>query len=209
MSQNIIAEKAANMKKNDLEKIYKYIYEGKCDGTSLFSKLDFDPEAIIGFVGTISARSIDINLVNSVAEQTPKWIYLFVGPCENDVKRRLECRNVFVLPAVNGKRIPYVIKSFDVGIIPYNCRDSSMDYVFPRKTCEFMAAGLPVVSTPLLEQRSLQPYVRIADTTDAFIDELGKAIESREDNNKVKLFAKQFDWNRLLRLLLKKIEENG
>lgn len=59
----------------------------------------------------------------------------------------------------------------DVGIVPYNTSDAFNRGSFPLKTLEYMAAGLPVVSTPLPSSIWLSTnLISIEQEPEAFAD---------------------------------------
>ena len=81
-----------------------------------------------------------------------------------------------------------------------------MDYIFPRKACEYLAAGKPVVSTALPEIRELRPYVRIADDADEFEKKIEESFKDADTEDK-KRFAKNFDWNVLMQELIEELSK--
>lgn len=162
---------------------------------------------IVGFIGTVGRRRINFSLVHTIAAAHPEWQFVFVGPGTNKDKEKLkgEFENIEVRDAVEGKQIPGTIEQFDVGIIPYNHCKADMDYVFPRKACEYLAAGIPVVSTSLPEVEVLKPYVHTADTAEEFSAAIEYLVGSN-DREANKRFAAQYDWNFLMSELIKKLQ---
>lgn len=161
----------------------------------------------IGFVGDISRRRLNYSLIRTAAALHQEWQFVFVGPGIEEDKAKLidGLENIRCDAPVSGSEVPAVIADFDVGIIPYNHDTQNMDYVFPRKACEYLASGKPVVSTDMPEIRYLQPFIRIAETPEEFC----KAIEDAlQDNNleERRKFAEQYDWNLLLEELFSKLE---
>lgn len=161
----------------------------------------------IGFIGHISQRSLNFGLVKVCAQMRPNWKFIFVGPGTPDDKRLLEGDNIIVRDAVGGDQIPAVIYEFDVGIIPYNIEKMDMDYVFPRKACEYLAAGKPVVSTPLQEVEVLKPFVKTADNPQNFIAEIESSLQEELSKEARMDFVKQFDWESLMGALIQKLQK--
>lgn len=169
----------------------------------------------LGFVGDISPRRINYRLVKSAANARPQWKFLFVGPGTEEDKEKLkqDIGNIEVLGAVPGTEIPNIIQKFDVGMIPYNVEKEDMDYVFPRKACEYLAAGKPVVSTPLKEINCLTPYVQVAANPEEFT----RKVEDTVNEDKItvkdrKVFAQKYDWNFLMKglvAILSQSDESG
>lgn len=159
----------------------------------------------IGFIGHISKRSINYNLVQSVAAARPDWTLLFVGPGTEEDKNALKegYPNIVIQDPVSGTEVPRVIRDFDIGMIPYNTEKADMDYVFPRKACEYLAAGKPVISTPLKEVECLRPYVQVATDAEGFIRKAEEVTDENEIATEARrTFAKKYDWDFLMKGLV-------
>lgn len=169
----------------------------------------------IGFIGHISKRSINYNLVQSVAAARPDWTLLFVGPGTEEDKNALKegYPNIVIQDPVSGTEVPRVIRDFDIGMIPYNTEKADMDYVFPRKACEYLAAGKPVISTPLKEVECLRPYVQVATDAEGFIRKAEEVTDENEIATEARrTFAKKYDWNFLMKglvAILSQPDESG
>jgi glycosyltransferase involved in cell wall biosynthesis len=73
------------------------------------------------------------------------------------------------------EQLPSVLRGADAAIVPY-LLDGEMRSVFPMKIYEYLAAGRPVVSTPL-ETLVDVPEVLKAATAEEFAARLEEAIE--------------------------------
>lgn len=169
----------------------------------------------IGFIGHISKRSINYNLVQSVAAARPDWTLLFVGPGTEEDKNALKegYPNIVIQDPVSGTEVPRVIREFDIGMIPYNTEKEDMDYVFPRKACEYLAAGKPVISTPLKEVECLKPYVQVATDAEGFIRKAEEVTDENEFATEARRsFAQRYDWDFLMKglvAILSQPDESG
>ena len=169
----------------------------------------------IGFIGHISKRSINYNLVQSVAAARPDWTLLFVGPGTEEDKNALKegYPNIVIQDPVSGTEVPRVIREFDIGMIPYNTEKEDMDYVFPRKACEYLAAGKPVISTPLKEVECLKPYVQVATDAEGFIRKAEEVTDENEFATEARrTFAQKYDWDFLMKglvAILSQPDESG
>jgi glycosyltransferase involved in cell wall biosynthesis len=76
--------------------------------------------------------------------------------------------NVHVLGPRPYAELPAYVQSFDVGIIPYVENDWTRA-VDPLKLLEYLAAGIPVVASPLPEVEKYRDVVRIAPLGDPFV----------------------------------------
>lgn len=176
-----------------------------CSRFSIEAKKVSQQSPTIGFIGHISRRSIDYNLVQSVAAARPDWTLLFVGPGTEEDKNALKegFSNIVMQDAVSGTEVPRVIREFDIGMIPYNTEKEDMDYVFPRKACEYLAAGKPVISTPLKEVECLKPYVQVATDAEGFIRKAEEVTDENEFATEARrTFAQKYDWDFLMKELV-------
>ena len=137
---------------------------------------------IVGYHGAV-ARWFDFDLFEAVAGSLPEYDFVIVGPVDDDASERVSglspLPNVHIVGAVPSNDIPNYVASFDVGIIPFVV-DELTRGVSPLKMYEYLAARVPVVSTPLPVCKA-HPVVRTASTPEAFAAELVEAIEGRTD----------------------------
>lgn len=184
-------------------------------GVSKKAPADPKKQVVLGFVGNISKRRINYGLIRSIAEDRPQWKLLFVGPGTEEDKEELRrgIRNIEIRNAVPGAKIPDVIREFDVGIIPYNIEKEDMDYVFPRKACEYLAAGKPVICMPLKEVECLKPYVQVVTDAESFIRKAEEVTDENEIATEARrTFAQKYDWNFLMKglvAILSQPDESG
>jgi len=137
------------------------------------------PRPIIGFFGDISEKTIDMALVEFVAEKLPDMSLVFAGSISADVHRLRRLHNVYLLGQKPYNQIPLYGKEFDVAIMPWN-KSKWIRFCNPVKIKEYLALGKPVVSTYYPEIEPYTDLVYIARDYDAFITCIHKAIQ--EDN---------------------------
>lgn len=128
------------------------------------------PGPVAGFVGHLNSRT-DLALLEAVASAGASL--LLVGPRDPSFEpTRFEAllarpRVTYVGPRRFEELLPY-LKTIDVGIVPYANTQFNRNS-FPLKTLEYLAAGRPVVSTPLPAVRSLRTdLVALAETPEDF-----------------------------------------
>lgn len=97
-----------------------------------------------GYIGTIS-EWFDWGWIKALAEQFPAATIKLVGPLKVLKPRDLPA-NVQLLPAVPHTEVPALLATFDAGLIPFLVNDIT-EYVDPVKYYEYLASGLPVLST--------------------------------------------------------------
>lgn len=109
----------------------------------------------IGFYGVIDER-FDIELIRGIAEQRPDWQLMLIGPIVKIDEATLpEFPNIHYLGQRSYEELPAYLSGWDVALIPFLLNDSTR-YISPTKTPEYLAAGIPVVSTPIKDV--IRPY---------------------------------------------------
>jgi glycosyltransferase involved in cell wall biosynthesis len=124
------------------------------------------PEPRLVFTGAIAAKKLDLDLLAGVARARPEWTVALVGPVGlgdpgTDVSALAALPNVHLLGARSHDALPQVLRGADVALIPYR-RSALTDSIHPMKVDEYLAAGVPVVATPLPALRDL-PAIAVAD----------------------------------------------
>lgn len=145
---------------------------------------------VIGFWGLIH-EWIDLDLIKTIAERHPDWTIALVGkagvPC--DLFNGLP--NIHLIGTRPYAALPEFAKGFTAAILPFKVNRLT-ENVNPIKLREYLAAGLPVVSTALPEVRHYAGVVRIGRTVDEFVHELELAVqETGEDAKRKRMDAVQ------------------
>ena len=135
--------------------------------TPIPSDIQTIPRPVIGFFGLI-AEWIDLPLVRALALARPDWSIVLVGKATTDLGPVTGLPNVHLLGQRPYGTLPGYCKAFDVGIIPFRVNELTLK-ANPLKLREYLAAGLPVVSTDLPEVRKYASLVRLATDPDTFL----------------------------------------
>jgi glycosyltransferase involved in cell wall biosynthesis len=111
------------------------------------------PAPRIVFTGAIVTTKLDLDLLVALARAKPDWSFALVGPVgpgdpNADVSSLRAEPNIHLLGPRAYEQLPSVLRTANAGLIPY-ARNPLTDSIFPMKVYEYLAAGLPVVSTPL------------------------------------------------------------
>jgi glycosyltransferase involved in cell wall biosynthesis len=126
------------------------------------------PRPRIVFTGAIVAKKLDVPLLAALARARPGWSFALVGPIGmgdpgTDVSALAAEPNIHLLGTRTYAQLPAVLRAADAGLIPY-ARNALTKSIFPMKVYEYLAAGLPVVATPL---PALSDVAEIATASDA------------------------------------------
>jgi glycosyltransferase involved in cell wall biosynthesis len=135
------------------------------------------PRPVIGYYGLIHEHQ-DLNLVAAIARRRPQWSFALVGKVQIDVERFRSVPNMHFLGQKPHAELPHYSRGFDVAIIPHKVNELTLN-MNPIKLPEYLAAGLPVVASPLPEVRRYEPEVRIAHDVEGWIAALEQAIADR------------------------------
>ena len=104
----------------------------------------------IGYFGVIDER-MDLGLVNALAELRPEWQFIMIGPVVKINPESLPRRdNLHWLGQKSYSELPAYLSGWDAGFMPFALNDATR-FISPTKTPEFLAAGVPVVSTPIVD----------------------------------------------------------
>ncbi len=111
------------------------------------------PSPRIVFTGAIVSIKLDMALIAELARLRPQWSFALVGPIgpgdpHTDVSSLRAEPNIHLLGARSYAQLPEVLRAADAGLIPY-ARNELTESIFPMKVYEYLAAGIPVVATPL------------------------------------------------------------
>jgi glycosyltransferase involved in cell wall biosynthesis len=111
------------------------------------------PHPRIVFTGAVVATKLDVELLEGVARARPDWTLALVGPVgagdpQTDISRLERLPNLHLLGARRYEALPDVLRGADVALVPYAINELTRS-VFPMKVFEYLAAGLPVITTPL------------------------------------------------------------
>ena len=136
------------------------------------------PHPRVGFAGVIDER-MDLDLVGALADLRPDVHFVMIGPVVKIDPATLPQRpNIHWLGGKSYKELPEYLSGWDAAMLPF-AHNESTRFISPTKTPEYLAAGLPVVSTSITDV--VRPYgaerlVRIADDAATFATELDAAL---------------------------------
>ena len=153
---------------------------------------------IIGYIGAVS-NVFDQDLVIGIAKIFKNYEIHIIGPIFVDISKLLNVENIKFFNQIKHNKLQDQMVNFDLGIIPYYINKYT-DCVYPCKLNEYLALGLPVVSTNIFELRNKvvkDPNIfSIGKNKQDFCEKI--LFELKNDNNKkIKnriLYAKKNSW---------------
>ena len=132
----------------------------------------------LGFFGVIDER-MDLELLAGVAAARLDWNFVLLGPVVKIDEQRLpRAANIHYLGGKSYQELPNYVSGWDVALLPF-ARNEATEFISPTKTPEYLAAGLPVVSTSIRDV--VRPYealglVRVADSVWDFVEACDAAL---------------------------------
>jgi UDP-galactopyranose mutase len=136
------------------------------------------PHPRLGFYGVIDER-LDLEVVDRLAEAHPEWQVVLVGPVVKIDPMRLPRReNIHYFGQRSYEELPRYLAGWDVCLLPF-ARNDATRFISPTKTLEYMAAELPIVSTPITDVA--EPYghiVYLGGTPEEFVRACEAAMSS-------------------------------
>ena len=154
----------------------------------------------IGFSGVIDER-FDTELLGAIAARRPDWQFILIGPVVKINPAILpQGPNVHYLGLKSYNDLPTYFSHWQAAILPFALNESTR-FISPTKTPEYLAAGLPVISTPI--QDVVTSYGRydqvwIANSVDTFEQAIEEALAKQNslDWSNVDTFLHHHSWDR-------------
>ncbi|MDP3149542.1 MAG: glycosyltransferase [Ignavibacteria bacterium] len=157
-------------------------------------KLSDIKKPIIGFFGLIS-EWVNIEILSSLAKTFPNCSIVLIGDAAVEVSQLRKYSNIYLLGKVPYTELPSYASNFDVGIIPFKINELTAA-VNPLKLIEYLALGLPVVTTPMCEVEKFKEYIYIANDSIEFNNMVALAIknDTMEMKEKRKKIVLNYSW---------------
>jgi UDP-galactopyranose mutase len=170
------------------------------------------PGPRFGFYGVVDER-MDLDLLARLADARPQWSIVIVGPVvkisEDDLPRR---PNLHYLGGKGYAELPGYLRGWDVALMPFAINEATR-FISPTKTPEYLAAGRPVVSTPITDV--VRHYggieaVKIADGPEAFVSACDAALALSQTpgswQREVDGVLAQISWDRTFRQMAELVD---
>ncbi|MBP7937175.1 MAG: glycosyltransferase [Phycisphaerae bacterium] len=142
------------------------------------------PKPVFGFVGVVG-EWVDMELMAGLARKQPNGSVVVIGPVAGPRGSGSHLPNLHWLGPKDHSELPNYLKGFDVGLIPF--RKVPLTYhANPIKLYEYLAAGVPVVSTHLPAVRPLPGSVWLADDIAGTVNCCGQATQHNSTEERLR-----------------------
>ena len=147
------------------------------------------PRPRLVYHGVLSDYKVDFQLLLDAARLKKDWHWVIIGEERQGQKSPLveqlrELKNVHFLGYKSYEELPRYLQRMDVGLLPSLLNEYTRS-MFPMKFYEYIAAGLPVVSTPLDFTKEIKEALKISGNLSDFIDgiqiQINKGLISYKD----------------------------
>jgi glycosyltransferase involved in cell wall biosynthesis len=170
------------------------------------------PEPRIGYIGVLSDFKVDFDLLYNIAIIKKSWQIILIGEeregqSDQNLKKLSKLRNVHLLGHKSYAELPSYLSYIDVGLLPSKI-NSYTKSMFPMKYFEYIASGVPVVSTPLdfLGKEINRRGIQIAHDLPSFIEGVEKQLcDGRLDRSASVMEVGDNTWDGRLNKMLEKI----
>lgn len=171
-----------------------------------FARFVAGASGVAGYYGAI-ARWMDFGLLHDAARRRPWWRFVLIGPVYDEAGRRglasLSEPNVLWLGPRPYESLPGYLSAFDVALIPFVV-DEITRATSPLKLYEYLAAGKPVVTTPMPEclahpevltatdgasLAAALPTARAQACDPAFVESMRRVVESNSWERRLDVLA--------------------
>jgi len=166
------------------------------------------PRPRIGHVGRLM-RCLDLGLLREAAAARPEWTFIHIGPIapEVDASPLQSLPNFHFLSARPQSEIPACLKGLDAALMFFR-KNRFTDGVDPLKLYEYIAAGLPVVSTPFGTIRETDGTLWVASDPSGYVEAIEQALTRVGPQRRIAglLMAKSRDWSVLAGRMMEALE---
>ncbi|HEU4460288.1 MAG TPA: glycosyltransferase [Methylibium sp.] len=134
----------------------------------------------LGFFGVIDER-LDLALIDALAAAHEDWQVVMVGPVVKLDDVALPRRpNLHWLGQQPYAVLPHLVAGWDACLMPFAINEHTR-YISPTKTLEYLAAGKPVISTPVRDVVDMyRGVVSVAPDAPRFIAACAHALQQDE-----------------------------
>ena len=163
---------------------------------------------VIGYVGSIFDW-LNKPWIKKAAEKYKEWNFIFIGPIETDISELKNIHNIHFYGPKEYKVLPQYLKGFSVATIPFVFNKVTLR-ASPIKFYEYLASGIPIVSSNLPDLKSFKDYAYLVDDYDSYEQSLFNAVnnDNHELKNKRMNLSKKYSWTSRFKMIDKIIDDN-
>ncbi|MEO0897504.1 MAG: glycosyltransferase [Bacteroidota bacterium] len=150
----------------------------------------------VGYWGSIDDRT-DFDLIQRCLDAYPEVEFLLIGKIDERVKdeKVLQNERIHLPGPLPPDELPKWSQQMIMGIIPF-VNNGFTAGIYPMKINEYLACGLPVLTTDFGDIQDFNSIAHIATDKEGFVHKMGMILSSDEciDRNELMEFARQNSW---------------
>jgi len=167
------------------------------------------PRPRIGYLGLLS-HFLDFELLETLRRARRGGTLVLLGPGDPatgaQVRALAAREGVAVLGPKRYEDVPAFLQGLDLGVIPFRASEPHVQGINPNKVYQYLAAGLPVVTTPVLDLEPVPPVLQFAASVPEWERAVARALEAAHDPEASRALARPHDWDRLSEHMVAEIE---
>ena len=172
------------------------------------------PEPRVVYAGTL-ANWVDYRLLTEIACGLPGVSFVLIGYIHalaprDDVNRLCALPNVHHLGYKNFADLPRYYRRASVAIVPYQPDNEHIRYSTPTKFMDYLAGGLPVVSTRFPAAELMKDVVETSSTPNEFAAAIRRALKEGppEEARRRRAYAENRTWERQVASMCRHIQKH-
>jgi len=165
------------------------------ENTIIPSELKNIEGTVIGYVG-VTYDLIRLDILEHIAKMRPQWTFIMIGPIHINLKRFKKYPNIKFLGVKKKEEIPNYLKRFDVCLNLFKETEFTKR-INPLKVYEYLAAGKPVVSVPMIELEKFSSLIHLEKDKEKFLAKIELALNENKLENieKRRETIKDYSWD--------------
>ena len=151
---------------------------------SCHPELNYLKRPIIGYFGAIDDYATDMKLFKLVAQSLPGMSFVLIGSSTVDISDITSLPNVHYFGFRPYEEIPKFGAGFDVGIMPW-FQNEWIECCNPIKLKEYLALGIPIVTTPIPQVDEYPNLLSVATTPQEFVAAIRNCLTTNDEHSKL------------------------
>lgn len=202
-----IADLSYYYKIKDLQNVHLGLVAGGVDNEhfAICSESNDNKRITIGFAGTVDCR-IYFAMVQYICEAFPDCDVVFAGDIFGEYPAWLDgYENLYYIGQVSYDKLPEVIQSFDVAILPFY---GEYKQRIPNELFQYLACGKVVVTSDMPNLPTCKAIYRSKSVAEA-VANVKRALEERQNPEVIrsaKMVAQESDWRVVAEKIAKDIQ---
>src|SRR6185437_3244385 len=136
------------------------------------------PGPRLGYIGPVTDR-LNLKVLEKILRVRPDWQFIHFGAA-----KCLPLPNVHVIAWRDPGKLKDVTANLDVGFMPYDCYSNKNFHCIPLKVFDYFHAGLPVVSTPIVNLWEYSDTIYFGDDAEELCSAIQSALDEPADSPK-------------------------